>query len=168
MTYPPATFDHFAVATWSIKDAARLFIDVLGGEFLRGADDEDLRIRTVQIKLPPGVKVELMEPLGEDSYLHRYLTKLGPGFHHVTLLLDDIEEVLPKLEAEGFETVDTDLSLSAWRETFVRPSSGFGTLLQLVDTTIDWLGKDETITLDDVLAGKLVWKDSKTRWREET
>lgn len=161
-----ARFDHVAIATWSIREALPLFIDVMGGEFLRGADDERLRIRTLQIKLPPGVKVELMEPLDTSSYLHAFLTRHGPGFHHLTLFFEDIEKVMAHLSAEGFELVDTDLSDPNWRETFIRPRSGFGTLLQLVETDLDWLEPDPDITVEDVLAGRLVWRNSRPIWRE--
>lgn len=165
MSVPPARFDHFAIATHAIADALPLFIDVMGGQFLRGGDDERLQIRTMQIKLPPGIKVELLEPTSTDSYLHRYLERHGPGFHHVTLLFDDIEAVIPELEARGFEVVDTNLDRAEWRETFLRPSSGFGTLLQLVDTDFDWLSTEPGITVDDVLAGRLRWNGSKVEWK---
>jgi len=135
---PQATIDHLAIAVPSIREALRLFMDVFGAEFMGGADDERLGIRTIQLRLPPGVKIELMEPLNEDSYLQRYLEKHGPGFHHMTTFFPDIEQVIPELEERGFEVVDTDLSDSSWRETFVRPRSGFGTLLQIADTTADW------------------------------
>ncbi len=161
-----ATFDHVAIAVWSIRDAMRLFVDVLGAEYVGGDEEDRLGIRTVQFKLPPGVKIELMEPLHEDSYLHRYLEKHGPGFHHTTLLFDDIEEAIPELHERGFETVDTDLSDPAWRETFVRPSQGFGTLLQLADSTIDWMATSP-FPLEDVLDGKVIWRGSELIHRDE-
>jgi methylmalonyl-CoA/ethylmalonyl-CoA epimerase len=160
-------FDHVAIATWSIADALVLFQDVLGGEFLRGGDDERLLIRTLQLKLPPGVKIELMEPTSEESYLSAFLEKHGPGFHHVTLIFDDVEKVIPILDEKGFDTVDTDLHDPQWRETFIRPSKGFGTLLQLVDTDFDWLSKQDDITADDVVAGRLIWQGGCAVTRDE-
>ncbi|NIU20517.1 MAG: hypothetical protein GWN79_16180, partial [Actinobacteria bacterium] len=49
-----------AIAVWSIRDAMRLFVDVLGAEYVGGDEEDRLGIRTVQFKLPPGVKIELM------------------------------------------------------------------------------------------------------------
>ncbi|HSG78010.1 MAG TPA: VOC family protein [Acidimicrobiia bacterium] len=161
-----AKFDHVAIAVWSIRDAMRLFVDVLGAEYVGGDEEDRLGIRTVQFTLPPGVKIELMEPLHEESYLHRYLEKHGPGFHHTTLLFDDIEEVIPELEAAGFDTVGTDLTDAAWRETFTRPSQAFGTLLQLADTTIDWMEPSD-FPVEDVLDGRVVWNGSERVYREE-
>ncbi len=160
------TFDHVAIAVHSIREALPLFIDVLGAEYVAGGDDDRLQIRTVQFKMPPGVKIELMEPMSEDSYLQRYLDKHGPGFHHTTVFFDDIEEVIPELEEKGFPVVDTDLRHSGWRETFVRPSAGFGTLMQLVDTDADWMTRSP-FPIEDVLDGKIVWEVDELRRRDD-
>jgi methylmalonyl-CoA/ethylmalonyl-CoA epimerase len=162
----PATFDHVAIAVRSIRKAVRLFVDVLGAEYVAGGDDERLHIRTVQLKLPPGVKIELMEPIGEDSYLARFIEKHGEGFHHTTLFFENIEEVIPELEEKGFHVVDTDLSDPSWRETFVRPSVGFGTLLQIVDTNYDWMTKSP-YPIEDVLDGKIIWRGSDLIHRDD-
>ena len=162
-----ATFDHVAIAVSSIRDALPLFMDVFGGEFIAGADDERIGIRTLQLRLPPGVKIELMEPLNEDSYLQRYLDKHGPGFHHITTFFPDIEEVIPEFEEQGFEVVDTDLSDAGWRETYLRPSSSFGALLQIVDTNVDWGTPRPDMTVDDVLEGRLIWKGADIRRRDD-
>ena len=161
-----AKFDHVAIAVRSIRAAARLFQDVLGAEYIAGGDDLRLDIRTVQFRLEPGVKIELMEPMSEDSYLARFIDKHGEGFHHTTLFFENIEEVIPRLEGKGFEVVDTDLSDAGWRETFVRPSVGFGTLLQIVDTDFDWMTKSP-YSLEDVLDGKVVMTGSEVYLRDE-
>ena len=99
------------------------------------------------------------------DYLHAYLEKHGPGFHHTTLLFDDIEEVIPELEERGFETTGTNLEAPMWRETFIRPSKAFGTLLQLADSTHDWM--EPGWPLEDVLAGKVVWNGQEREYHGE-
>jgi methylmalonyl-CoA/ethylmalonyl-CoA epimerase len=162
-----ATFDHLAIAVHSIRDALPLFLDVFGAQFICGADDDRLGIRTIQLQLPPGVKVELMEPISENSYLQHYLEKHGPGFHHMTTFFPDIEQVIPDLEGRGFEVVDSDFNDPTWRETYIRPSRGFGTLLQIVDTTADWHTPRPDMTTEDVLSGRLVWRGSDILWRDD-
>jgi methylmalonyl-CoA/ethylmalonyl-CoA epimerase len=153
-----AEVDHVAVAVTSIAAAAKLFIDLFGGKFISGGDDERLGIRTVQVQLP-GMKIELMEPLNDDSFLHAYLAKRGQGFHHMTIFVVDLEQAIVALKLKGYEVVDTRLENPAWRETYVRPSSGFGTLLQIVETNRRWDLPFDGVTLDAVLAGDVVWDD---------
>jgi hypothetical protein len=52
-----------------------------------------------------------------------------------------------------------------WRETFLRPRHGFGTLLQIADTTRDWTTPSTTFTADDVMAGRVVFLDDAPQWR---
>ena len=55
----------------------------------------------------------------------------------------------------------TDLSRPTWRETFLRPKSGFGALFQFVDSNLDWGTPVPGITEEAVLSGKVVWKDNR-------
>ena len=81
--------DHVAIVVPSIAQTVPLFCDVLGAEFLSGGDDPETGIRFVHLHLP-GFKLELMQPLRADSFLQRHLDEHGPGFHHLTLLVDDV------------------------------------------------------------------------------
>lgn len=159
-------FDHVAIAVEDLERAVVLFQGILGGTFIHGGDDERLGIRTIQLGLTPGVKIELMTPIRPDSYLRRFLDRHGQGFHHATFLVDDVEKAVSELTSKGFEVVDTDLREPYWRETFVRPSSGFGTLLQIADTTKTWSTPTTAYTLQDVLTGRVVWRDDIGALRE--
>jgi len=151
--------DHVAIAVWSIPEALKLFRDLLGGKFIVGGDDERLGIRTLQLCLPPGVKIELMQPLRVDSYLQLYLEERGEGFHHMTIIVENLEKAIKEFQEQGFEVVGTDLSQAEWRETFLRPKFGFGTLLQVVDTIINWDIPLSGIKEEDVLAGRVIWQN---------
>lgn len=155
------SWDHIGIAVRSIEAAVPLFRDVFGGQFVMGGDDVPLEIRTAMFKLPATVKVELMEPLDEQSYLHRFIDKHGEGFHHATIFVDDVEATIVDLEAAGYEVVDTNLREPHWRETYVRPKSGHGCLFQIVDSEIDWLEPHPHCTVEDVIAGKWRW------WRSQ-
>lgn len=153
------SFDHVAIAVHDLARAAHLYGDVLGGDLIRGGDDLELGIRTMQFKLPPGVKVELLTPIG-DSYLSRYLDKHGEGFHHATIFVEDLSAAVAELESEGFELIDVDDSMETWQEAFLRPSSGFGALLQLVATVLDWGVPVDGLTVPGILAGEWRWMNN--------
>lgn len=150
-------YDHLGLAVRSIEAALPLYMDVFGGTFLVGGDDTRIGMRTVQVKLPGDLKIELLEALDDESYIAKFIERRGEGFHHGTVLVDDVEATIEDLTSRGFELVDTDLSASTWRETYIRPSSGFGCLIQVVDSTLDWLTPHPTCTLEGVLAGEWRW-----------
>lgn len=149
-------FDHVAIAVRDLARAAEMYGDALGGVLVRGGDDLELGIRTMQFTLPPGVKIELLTPIG-DSYLARYLDKHGEGFHHATIFVADIGAAVDEMQRRGFEIVDFDDSMPTWQEAFVRPSSGFGALVQLVTSTSEWGDPIEGLTREAVLAGEWRW-----------
>ncbi len=157
--------DHVAIAVRSLEDAGRLFGEVLGGTFVDGGDDEKLQLRTAQFLPPPGVKIELMQPIDETSYLHAFIEKHGEGFHLMTTFFEDLAALVPELDDAGFSTVDSDFADSGWYETFVRPSAGFGTLMQMVQTDKDWTTPHDHITFGDVIAGRAIWDGPATKLR---
>ena len=124
-------FDHVGIAVNSIKDALKLYRDVLGGEYLMGADQDGWR--WLQLRFPDGGKIELLEPLG-DGFLARFLETRGEGLHHVTFKTDDIEAAILLLEDNGFELVDVRLDNRHWKEAFLRPSKAHGTLIQIAQS----------------------------------
>jgi len=157
--------DHIAIAVSSIAKTVPLFRDALGGTLMYGGDDRKLGIRSVVYKLA-NFKIELLEPLSSKSYLADFIEKHGEGFHHITMAVDDVQKTISDLGKSGFEVVDTDLSSrELWKETFIRPSSGFGCLIQIVETPISWDEQHPKMTIDQVLNGEWLWWQSQT-WHE--
>lgn len=162
-------FDHVAIAVPDIAVLLPLYVDVLGGQLIAGGDDEDIGVRNLQLWYPPNVKIELIQPLGDTSYLAAYLAKHGQGIHHMTCFVNDVGEAERCLGAHGVGTVDTRRGTGFWDETYIRPSSGFGTLIQLGASDLEWSQPvmPDGAQIADVLAGRIVWHDARPYWRQE-
>jgi methylmalonyl-CoA/ethylmalonyl-CoA epimerase len=157
--------DHIGIAVRSIASAVPLYRDTFGGTLMYGGDDRRLGIRSV-VYILASFKVEILEPLSSESYLADFIERHGEGFHHITLAVDDVSETISDLTKSGFEVVDTDLSSrELWQETFIRPSSGFGCLIQIVKTPISWDEQHPTMTIEQVLNGEWLWWQSQI-WHE--
>lgn len=150
--------DHVAIALPDIAASIPLFRDVLGAEFIAGGDNDQTGLRLVHLMLP-GLKLELLQPLRRDSLLSGPLERRGPGFHHMTFFVDDVPATVSAFEREGFAVTGTDLSSPRWQETFLSPRDTFGALLQFVATTREWNAPTRDFALEDVLAGRVVWRD---------
>lgn len=159
--------DHIGIAVRSIEAALPLYAGLLGGTFVTGGDDLPLGIRTVQLRIRPDLRVELLQPATEECYLHAHLDRHGEGFHHMTVLVDDIEAAMAAIEAAGFQLTGTDTSDPSWRTTYIRPRSGFGMLLQVVETPHDWDQPAPGVTLAGVLEGRFVWQGDRPVPRDE-
>jgi methylmalonyl-CoA/ethylmalonyl-CoA epimerase len=82
-----------------------------------------------------GSFVQLLQPLGPDTPVGRFLAKNGEGLHHIAFAVASIDLALQHLEAEGARLVDRsarDGGRGA-RIAFVHPADLTGTLIELVE-----------------------------------
>lgn len=126
----PIRVDHIGIAVESVDDAEPVLF-ALGCEKLH-IDDVEGRFRWAYYRLGNGSRLELIEPVAEESFLTDYLDREGPGLHHVTLEVADIDAVIDVLEAEGLRVVDYE-EFEAWTEAFVSPKNPTGVLFQLME-----------------------------------
>ncbi|HLW59217.1 MAG TPA: VOC family protein [bacterium] len=125
------TFDHVAVAVHRIGDAMALFRDLLGGVPAERGIGTGFTFQ--QLTFPAGT-VELLEPRGADSFLHRFLHTRGEGLHHITFKVQDLPRWAERLRDAGYRVVGENYDNPEWREAFVHPKSGHGVLIQLAET----------------------------------
>ena len=83
----------------------------------------------------PNTKIELLEPLGEDSMIRPFLEKNpSGGMHHMCYEVDDILAARDKLKAEAARVLgDGNPTIGAHGKPvlFVHPKDFFGTLIEL-------------------------------------
>lgn len=79
--------------------------------------------------------LELLEPLGEEGTIARYVERHGPGLHHLAVATPDIEAALERARAAGVELVDESPRPGAWghRVAFLHPGSTGGVLFEFVE-----------------------------------
>lgn len=136
----PIRVDHVGIAVESVADAEPV-LAALGCEKIVDDVVED-RFRWVYYRLGNASRIELIEPVAEESFLTAYLEEHGPGLHHVTLEVGDIEAVMESLEAQGITVVDY-AEYGGWKEAFVSPRNATGTLFQLMEYTDEYVESQE-------------------------
>ena len=123
--------DHLGIAVASIA-AARGFYEALGLNVAQEETVEHEQVRTAMIPVGES-RIELLEPLREDSVIGRFLQKRGPGLHHVALHVDDIGAALASLKARGARLISEKVQVGAGGHLyfFVHPASAGGVLLEI-------------------------------------
>lgn len=128
--------DHLGIATKGIDEALRFWEDALGLKSVHTEVVEDQKVRVAM--LPVGdSRVELLEPISDDSPISKFLEKRGGGIHHIAVEVDDIEAALDNLRSKGMRLIDEKPRTGAegCRVAFIHPSSANGVLLELVEKT---------------------------------
>src|SRR5947209_7396484 len=69
--------------------------------------------------------VELLQPLGPDTAVGKFLAKRGPGLHHVAYRVEDVEQTLTELAGAGMRLIDERprTGIRGSRVGFVHPAS---------------------------------------------
>ncbi len=128
---PAYRIDHIGVAVVSIDDA----LDVYNALGLEVAHREEVPAQKVRAAfLPVGdSRIELLEPTAEDSPVAKFLSKRGPGVHHVCFSVDDIDAALADLATRGFRLLHRAPVPGAdgKRVAFLHPDAGHGLLIEL-------------------------------------
>ena len=123
--------DHLGIAVESIA-AARSFYEALG---LRVTHEETVEHEGVRVAMLPlgEARVELLEPLGPETVVAKFLSKRGPGLHHVAVHVDDIEAAWKELTARGVTVVSPAIQTGAGGHLyfFVHPKSTGGVLVEI-------------------------------------
>ncbi len=128
--------DHVGIAVNDLDAALELYRDKLGFE-VSGIDEvPGFGVKVAFLPLGEG-QVELVMPVTEDSAIAKFLSKRGPGFHHLCFRVDDIRAELARLEEMGIELVDKEPREGAHGTlvAFLHPKSTGGVLIELAQKT---------------------------------
>ena len=126
--------NHVAIAVRDIAKASEVYRKMLGAN-VSAAEPQPLHgVTTVFITLP-NTKVELIEPLGANSPIAKFLERNPDGgIHHVCYEVDDILAARDKLIAEGARVLgDGTPKMGAHDKLvlFLHPKDFCGTLVEL-------------------------------------
>ena len=126
--------NHVAIATNDIAAASRIYRETLGAKVSEPAPQPDHGVTTVFVELP-NTKIELLEPLGENSPIAKFLQKNpAGGIHHVCYEVDDIVAARDRLREQGATVIGSgELRIGAHGKPviFLHPKDFLGTLIEL-------------------------------------
>jgi methylmalonyl-CoA/ethylmalonyl-CoA epimerase len=126
--------DHVGVAVKNLEEAISVYRDVLGFKLLSVHVLEERKVRVAFLSTGGETQIELLEPLGGESPIAKFLENRGEGVHHIAVIVDDIEEVLKDFKKRGVALVDEKPRVGAEGKkiAFIHPKSTKGVLLELV------------------------------------
>ena len=127
--------NHLGIATKQIEEALNFWEDALGLENVHTETVEDQKVRVAMLPIGES-RIELLEPISDDSPISKFLEKRGGGIHHIAVEVTDIEASLEQLKNKGMRLIDERPRVGAGGclVAFVHPSSANGVLLELVQS----------------------------------
>ncbi|MBW8012400.1 MAG: VOC family protein [Chloroflexi bacterium] len=132
--------ERIALAVPDIDTAQDFFESWFGAIFEPEEYIEDMGIRYRPFTVGDS-RMELLNPTHEDSPVAKFLkSNNGPGVHHITFEVEDLDAALEELEKRGGRiasrhTYKEDVTFEGfvWREAFIHPKDAFGVLIHLAE-----------------------------------
>ena len=127
-----AVLDHVGIAVERLDEALAFFRDALGLQVERPEDVITQRVRAHLLDTGAAA-LELLEATAVDSPIAGFLTRRGPGLHHITLRVDDLGAALAQLTARNVRLIDREPRPGAHGSlvAFIHPSAAHGVLVEL-------------------------------------
>jgi methylmalonyl-CoA/ethylmalonyl-CoA epimerase len=126
--------NHVAIVVPDLEAATAIYRDTLGAAVSDQVPLPAHGVTTVFAELP-NTKIELLEPLGEDSPIARFLEKNpSGGMHHLCYEVDDIVAARDRLVAAGARVLGGGEPKNGAHDKpvlFLHPKDFAGTLIEL-------------------------------------
>ncbi len=127
-----AVLDHIGIAVGDLQKATAFYLDALGLEVEPPEEVPSQKVRAHFIPVGRSA-LELLEPTSPDSTIAKFVEKRGPGVHHVTLRVENIQAALDQLKARGVRLIDEAPRPGAEGAlvAFIHPAAAHGVLVEL-------------------------------------
>ena len=128
-----ARVDHIGVAVEDLDAAIALHEEAYGMAVAHREVVEEQGVEAVLLDVGEN-HVELLRPLDGESPVGRFLSKRGPGLHHVAYQVADVQATLHTLRDRGLRLIDEAprTGIRGSRVAFLHPESSGGVLTELV------------------------------------
>lgn len=125
---------HIAIACPDMKKVLQRLekINLKASEFME-VESEKVRVAMIPVETSENLRLEILEPSGEDSPIFKFLEKKKEGgLHHLSFEIDDIERWKKVLVDSGFEVIPPGIRKGArGKALFIHPRSMGGVLVEL-------------------------------------
>ncbi|VAV95127.1 hypothetical protein MNBD_ACTINO01-2469 [hydrothermal vent metagenome] len=134
VTVLPYNIHHVAIAVEDLDASLADFADKYGIAPISTETIEEQGVREAMIAVG-GSHIQLLQPLGPDTSVGKFLSSNGEGLHHIAFAVANIEAALEHLEKEGARLIDSTPRIGGGghRIAFVHPADLAGTLIELVE-----------------------------------
>lgn len=126
--------NHVAIAVPDLEKATAKYRDQLGADVSVPQALPEHGVTVVFVTLP-NTKIELLEPLGENSPIAVFLEKNpSGGMHHICFEVADIDVAAKKLQADGARVLgdgQPKIGAHGLPVLFLHPKDFDGTLIEL-------------------------------------
>ncbi len=126
--------DHIAIAVSDLNAALGWYRDILGFKVVQRRATEGMRTGMVSVVLEAGdIVFVLIQGIGPESQVTRYIEKFGPGAQHLALAVRDLEACVETLRGAGAEFCTSIIEGKGIRQAFLKRDDVSGMMYELIE-----------------------------------
>lgn len=128
-----SAIDHVGIAVENIEAALKVYRDQLGMPLVHRETISEQGVDAALLDVGDG-HIELLQPLGPETAVGRFLSRRGPGLHHVAYRVASVEDTLAACTAAGIRLIDERprIGIRGSRVAFLHPTATGGVLTEIV------------------------------------
>ena len=123
---------HLGMAVKDLEEAREFYRSVFGLESSEPIIDGDGMIKVSMVRVGQTL-IELLQPIGSEGVMAKFLEKRGEGFHHICYEVDDINAEIASIKATGLEILGDPKPGAEGMSVFLHPKGTHGVLVELVE-----------------------------------
>ena len=126
--------EHIGIAVNSIDKDAPFWKYILKISHTGTEVVEDQGVTTDIYDIGKG-KIELLESMGGDTPIGKFLENRGPGIHHVCFEVEDVTKAIKELKELNIQILSDEPTIGAegYKVVFIHPKSTGGVLVELAE-----------------------------------
>ncbi|HEX4678885.1 MAG TPA: methylmalonyl-CoA epimerase [Gaiellaceae bacterium] len=124
---------HLGIAVDDLDAAILVYSELFGATLEHRERVEDQGVEAASLLVGES-RIELLQPLGDDTPVGRFLAKRGPGMHHMAFEVENLAAELDRLKAHDVLLIDHQprRGLFGLQVAFVHPEATGGVLAEFV------------------------------------
>jgi methylmalonyl-CoA/ethylmalonyl-CoA epimerase len=128
-----SALDHVGIAVADIDAALAVYRDALGMPLVHRETVSEQGVDAALLDVGDS-HIELLQPLGPETTVGKFLARKGPGLHHVAYRVASVQDALQALSAAGVRLIDERprTGIRGSQVAFLHPSSTGGVLTEIV------------------------------------
>lgn len=125
---------HIGIAVKSIDEQLSYYRDALGLKFTGTEIVKDQKVKVAFFDVGEA-RIELLEPISDDSPVAKFIDKKGEGIHHLAYGVENISESIKRMEKADKKMIDHKPRLGAGNHqiAFLHPRSTFRVLTEITE-----------------------------------
>ena len=122
---------HLGIAVENLEKSMNFYKAILGLDPSAPISGGNGTIKASMIKVGE-VHLELLQPLGKEGVMAKFLEKRGEGFHHVCYEVEDLHAAIASIKNTGVEVLGEPMDGVEGLSIFLHPRDTHGVLTELV------------------------------------